>query len=50
MKEVCGTCKHNRRQRDGHCNAEFCCNNEDSEYCGVPTEYSDTCEEWEEKE
>ncbi len=50
MKEVCGTCKHNRRQRDGHCNAEFCCNNEDSEYYGVPTEYSDTCEEWEEKE
>lgn len=34
---------------DGHCNAEFCCDNENSEYYAVPTFYNDTCEEWEKK-
>lgn len=50
MTEVCGECKFNKRSFDGHCNAEFCCSNEDSEYYGVPTDYSDSCEEFEEKE
>ena len=37
MKEVCGTCKHNKRTYDGHCNAEFCCGNENSDNYAVPT-------------
>ncbi len=49
MKEVCGTCKYNIRSLDGHCNAELCCNNENSENYAVPTFYDDTCDEWEEK-
>ena len=35
---------------DGHCNAEFCCDNADSEYYAVPTLFDDTCDEWEEEE
>lgn len=50
MREICGTCKHNSRSYDGHCNAEYCCNNEESEYYGVPTCYDDKCDEWSEKE
>ena len=50
MKDICGNCKYNKRVTDGHCNAEFCCGNEKSDYCGVPTFYDDTCEDFEEKE
>ena len=50
MKEVCGTCKYNRRTYDGHCNAEFSCGNEDSDNFSVPTFYDDTCDEWEEQD
>lgn len=50
MKEVCGTCKYNQRTYDGHCNAEFCCGNENSDYYSVPTLFDDTCDDWEEKE
>ena len=50
MKEVCGTCKHNKRSYDGHCNSEFCCGNEESDNFSVPTFYDDTCDDWEEKE
>lgn len=50
MKQVCGTCKYNKRSFDGHCNAEFCCGNLDSEYYCVPTFYDDTCDEWEDKD
>lgn len=50
MREICGNCKHNKRVFDGHCNSEFCCSNENSDYCGVPTFYDDTCEDFEEKE
>ena len=50
MKECCGNCEFSKRSYDGHCNAEFCCTNEDSEYYAVPTEYRDWCEEFVEKE
>lgn len=50
MKEVCGTCKYNKRTYDGHCNSEFCCGNEDGENYGVPTFFDDTCDDWEKKE
>lgn len=46
MIEVCGNCKYNQRTYDGHCNAEFCCGNENSENYSVPTLYDDTCDEW----
>lgn len=53
MREVCGTCKYNKRdfskpQNSGY--AEFCCGNEDSECYGVPTAYDDTCDDYEEKD
>lgn len=52
MKEICGNCKYNKRdfskpQNQGY--IEFCCVNEESDMCGVPTFYDDTCDEWEEK-
>jgi len=50
MREVCGTCKHNKRTFDGHCNAEFCCGNPESDNYSVPTFYDDTCDDWEEKD
>lgn len=49
-RECCGNCEFNKRSYDGNCNAEFCCNNEESEMYGVPTMYSDWCEEYVEKE
>jgi len=50
MRECCGNCKYNKRSYDGHCNAEFCCDNEESEMYGTPTMYDDACDEFEEKE
>lgn len=52
MREVCGTCKYNKRdfskpQNRGY--SEFCCGNEESENYSVPTFYDDTCDDWEEK-
>ena len=49
MKQICANCKYNKRTYDGHCNAEFCCDNENSDYYAVPTSYDDTCDDWEEK-
>ena len=46
MKEICGNCKYNKRTFDGHCNVEFCCDNEESDYYTIPTAYDDTCENW----
>ena len=46
MKEICGNCKYNKITFDGHCNVEFCCDNEESDYYAIPTEYDDTCENW----
>ncbi|WP_154473994.1 hypothetical protein [Clostridium porci] len=53
MRECCGTCRFNRRDRvkpghKGH--AEYCCGNEDNDNYGIPTLYGDYCEDWEEKE
>lgn len=50
QKEVCGTCRYNKRVYDGHCHSEFCCGNEESDNYAVPTFYDDTCEDWEAKE
>ena len=53
MEKVCGNCKWNRYDWDGsgvRNQGGFYCGNEESENCGVPTFYDDTCEEWEEKE
>ena len=52
MREICGECKHNKRdfskpQNSGY--AEFCCGNEDSDNYGVPTMYDDSCEDFEKK-
>lgn len=50
IEEVCGTCKYNKRCYDGHCKSEFCCDNVDGAYYGVPTFFDDTCDDWEKKE
>lgn len=53
MREICGTCKYNKRNYSnpqGMGYIEFCCGKEDSEEYGVPTFYDDTCDDWEEKE
>lgn len=45
-EEVCGTCKwHEPEPID---RGWVCCN-ADSEYCSDWTEFSDSCEEWEER-
>ena len=53
MREVCGNCKHNKRdfsktQNENY--SSFCCGNEDSENYGVPTFYDDACDDFEEEE
>lgn len=53
MREVCGNCKHNKRdfskpQNENY--SSFCCGNEDSENYGVPTFYDDVCDDFEEKD
>ena len=53
MREVCGNCKHNKRDfsnPQNDCYSEFCCGNEDSDNYGVPTMYDETCEDFEEEE
>lgn len=50
MREVCGTCDFNKFRQDDYGNDEFYCGNPDSELYGIPTEYSDRCDEWEEKD
>ena len=51
MKQ-CGTCKHNTPEYEGGTRKvkDFYCDNEESEYYGLPTTYDDSCEDWEEKE
>ena len=44
--EICGTCKHHYRSKEGFRN-DWCCTNDASDYCTDYTEYSHTCEEWE---
>lgn len=47
IEKVCGTCKYNKGERDGEKGyKDWYCNNEDSDCYGVPTAYSDACEDW----
>lgn len=44
---TCGTCKYNHYScREGH----FTCDNDDSEYYGLETDYDDYCIDAEEKD
>lgn len=45
MAEVCGTCGYNR-----YCDGDYSCNNRNSEYYGLSTSYSDSCDEWEDRD
>ena len=47
MKQCCGTCKYHKFE---NVNDGYVCVNSDSEYCADWTEYSDCCEEWEERD
>ena len=46
--ECCGNCKWNEYSpdADGWRNGKFYCSNEESEYCGIPISYDDSCENW----
>lgn len=46
-EQVCGMCKYNSYDRQ---DSSFYCGNEDSWYYGCMTAYSDTCEEYTDKE
>ena len=55
-REVCGTCKYHehiyasvRKYEDIKVNNGWMCMNELSENQGYYTEYSDSCDDWEEK-
>ena len=47
MENICGNCKHNKYDLKDEV---FTCNNEDSAYYGLETEYEDSCEDFEERE
>ena len=47
-EECCGTCQHHRSCNNAEC-SDWICENEMSEAYGLPTEYSDKCEEWEKR-
>ena len=48
--ECCGTCKYHK-PTGSYCNGDtdWVCVNNDSEYCTDYTEYSDVCDEYEER-
>lgn len=50
MRENCNECKYYKRSFDGHCNADFCCGNEQSDNYCVPVEGNDTCDNWKEND
>lgn len=45
MREVCGECKWHRKDADG----DWMCFNTESEFYCDWTDYSDTCEEYEQR-
>lgn len=47
--QVCGTCKHCKRDYTEK-GAPFTCHNEQSEMYGLMTAFDDACDEYEEKE
>lgn len=47
MEQCCGTCEYHKFE---NVNDGYVCVNSDSEYCADWTEYSDCCEEWEERD
>lgn len=47
-EKTCGNCLYNRRDRES-INEDFYCSNEESDYFGFSTEYTDECEEWQQK-
>lgn len=50
MRECCGNCEFNCCGRDRFGNKEYYCNNSESDYYGLETDYTDCCEEFSEKE
>ena len=49
MEQCCGTCKyHVSGEVPGE--SDWVCNNGESEYYALETEYSDTCGDWEERD
>lgn len=48
-REICGTCKHNKRDWTNPNNPDYYCNNSEGEMYGANTGYTDGCEDREEK-
>lgn len=46
-ESCCGNCKYNRYDRE---DKQFYCNNEDIYEYGLPTSYTDCCDDFEDKE
>ena len=50
-KRVCGECRYHAPQHnDQGQTVDWWCENIDSDYCAMSTDYNDTCDEWEERE
>ena len=50
-RRICGECRYHTPQRasDGRIK-DYWCENIDSDYCAMFTDYDDTCDEWEERD
>ena len=46
LESCCGNCKYNKFDKEDG----FYCNNEDIDEYGLPTQYTDCCDNFEEKE
>ena len=49
MREICGECNHNAPDWDKGILRGYLCVKEDSPYFAEYVEYTDGCEEWEQK-
>ena len=48
-REICGECKYHKPSWETGKLRDYSCTNEDSDYYTDYTEYTDTCEEWEQR-
>lgn len=46
---MCGECEHNKRDWTNPNNPDFYCSNERSDYYGYNTDYTDTCDCFEQR-
>lgn len=49
MDKICGECKWHWCEDLGFIKSDWYCVNPDSDYCMDSTDYTDTCDEWEQR-